>query len=828
MTRQQKIAQKYQSVDSLDKHSKIEALSDTKLNPYRLSNPYDSLNNSLNRWKIVAQNASSMSSEDKEKVAKNYYRKMIAPFYGAMSEKGISVEPLSEELWMKSAYGEALKYDLKDSYDWSITHGLKRGYDSGSAAVGRAGELLTNVLGYALKSQFDIWRETGKSLTGTQSWHDSFSKIHNEVSKGGFFQTAKDETAKIPLLAQISRIAHDGTKGLDFWGQVLPNTDFTSKATSFVSEQAMQLPLYAAMGAGNKILGSLAGTTNLTKTLFATTLGKRVFGYLMAGTEGLAYGVATRPQEDKTQAWRDAIGFSIFHGIFDVGGLGLKKAIDLFPEGSDKFEAMKRRQDELDLAQDGKRKASGPEVYSDHKKEVANNLAVGGIPAQRAIYADALRHIENMQNVEGGRWTPSQVRLYEQELLNDDPARWGPVLSSAKFIRSLLEDRRLSDIKPGSEEEKFLSSRLSKPIVDAGSEMNQHVEGLKEETQAKIAETVKTPEGKKTLEFYLAKVSAQISKADPAALKMMKPEQLQKLAQKAMAEDAQKAAEIAEKKLKEDSVKEAETIAKRRKDVDTAAKKTAPVKTRSEYKEDKWGQPSARYQAEPDYKIRLAAYTKEAESKNQTLEQFFHDMDDEDFGRDLSQHFYPEGLRKAEVFFEHQGTREGTQNPNFLAFMYNYTKQMPEEFGKELEHRLIETTKVQKYMNGKKPTEPQLEYFAKAMYNHVDNFLDSGRWPKELNIFRSSNEKMFESTRWQMQLLRERVSQERKNLRQMFSGKPKQLRAAMNAYENLRKARAKEHAIGPTDLLSQHRIKDINEDITDIFTSTGSRERIPF
>src|SRR5208337_1893703 len=98
-------------------------------------------------------------------------------------------------------------------------------------------------------------------------------------------------------------------------------------------------------------------------------------------------------------------------------------------------------------------------------------------------------------------------------------------------------------------------------------------------------------------------------------------------------------------------------------------------------------------------------------------------MDTHDFMEDVAQHFYPEALSQGQIWFEGVGRYSkagdpigpiiarpfsGEENPNFLAFMYNYTKQMPKEFGQALEEKLIDTMKVQKFMNGRKPTEPQL------------------------------------------------------------------------------------------------------------------------
>ena len=811
---QRDIAEKYHSIDSMNRQDKVKALSDPNLNPYGLQdNPtgaYDGLSNSLHRWKTVAADADSKikngqwdwrkGDELKAKTAAHYYDSMIAPFYAKMG-----IAPMDKKLWMRQAYSEALNYNIEDSYNSSFTHGLKQGWNSGVASTARAYGYMSNALGNLTDDAFALYKANSQTGLG---WHEQMRNIHNAISS-----TQHKEN----IVTQGSKIQDENHQ---FWSEALPTHEgWVNHATSFIAEQAAQLPVYAAMEMGGKVL-SLAGGSNLTKLLTASPIGKRVLPYLMAGGEGLAYGTLTRPQNDKNQAWQDAVGFAVFHGIFDLGGAGLKKLIDILPEGSDKLANAMKKQDRLDLAQEGRRPATGPETYEAHKAEVASNLAVGGVPAQRAIFADALRHVENMQNVEGGKWTAEDIRQYESELLKDDPARWSPTLSAAKFVRSLIGDKRLSDMKPGSEDEKFLSSRIAKLIMDSAQEINTHVKGMAESTEQATEKSIKEPAAKHTLDFYRAKVTSQIAKADPAALKMMSPEQLDKLAAKAMAEDQAKAAKIAEDILTADPQHEAENIAKRSK-AQKAAIKTAPVRTKTEFRTDKFGQPSVSFKAAPDYKIRLASYVKDAKAKGQSLKDFFDGMDDEDFVADLSNHFYPKALREAEVFFENQHTKEGAQNPNFLAFMYNYTHKMPKEFGQALEERLIDTMKVQKYMSGRKLTEPQLDYYAQSMYNHVDNFLDSGRWPAETNIFRSSNEDMFNSTRWQMKLLRERTQQEKKNLMDMFSGNKTALRDAMTTFKHLSKKRLEEYATGPKDLGSQKRVTEINEDMTDLMTSTG-------
>jgi len=163
-----------------------------------------------------------------------------------------------------------------------------------------------------------------------------------------------------------------------------------------------------------------------------------------------------------------------------------------------------------------------------------------------------------------------------------------------------------------------------------------------------------------------------------------------------------------------------------------------------------------------------------------------------------------------------------------MAFMYNYLDQMPKELGQELERRFAETLKVQKYMNGRAPSEPQLMYYAKAMYNHVDNLLSSGRWPAESNIFRSSQPNMWQPSKWQRQLLIERGTEERKLIKEAFGSNKKQAQAALLTHKKLSEARLAEFDAAAKKISSQENISDINDEITSLLISTGDREKVEF
>jgi hypothetical protein len=761
----------------MEKQQKIDALKNPNLNPYNLSSAYDGLANSMHRWTVVAKDAqgAKYTPDQEQKIASNYYDKMIAPLYGKLG-----IAPMDKALWMKQAYKEALNYNIEDSYNNNIIHQMRHGFDSGIAATARAYGTATDILGNLVDIKFN--------------------------------------TSGILKDSALQRGARIQDQNHQFWADALPDRDgWFNHATSLVTEQAAQLPLYAAMS----LSGGLT-EGNLTKGLMASPIGKKVLGYLMAGGEGLAYGTLTRPQEDKGQAWRDAVGFAVFHGLFHVGGAATKKLIDIVPTDSNLMDRLKAKQDKYELAQKGLREATPTERYAAHTKEISNNLAVMGIPGQQKVFNDALTHISDM---EGRGWTTQQVKDHEQALLSKDPARFSPMLSAASFIRSNLSlmGKRLSELEEGSPEAKSLVTKMAKLIDDAGMKMNTNVHKIEEITGQEVAAQVKESSAKPTMDMYRAKVIAQVAKDNPTAAKMLKPEEIDKLATIQMTKDSVRAARLAEKKLGQAPVEKVDSAAKKNK-----ALPPPEMKTRSERKMDKYGQPSASFSITPSYKVPLKNYMKEASAKGQSLKEFFEDMADEDFASDVSEHFYPKALKDAGVYFEKQNTKEGIQNPNFLAFMYNYLDKMPKEFGQALEGRLVESMKVQKYMSGRTPSEAQLMYYAKSMYNHMDNFLSSGRWPKESNIFRSTQADMWNPTKWQRQLLRERSIQEKKNIKDMFSSDPAAQRAALTAHKLFSDQRMTEFDKADKKPATQDKILELSEKIADIEVSSGDRERIPF
>ncbi len=795
---------KYSTIQNLQRSQKIEALKDPHLDPAKIKDPYDALAHNFHVWTQVVQkikaDPTNTAWKNEDQIASNFYDHMILPAYAQAK-----LTPMDKSLWLKQAFNKAAEYNIDDAYESNFTHDLRHGWNEGLAATARGFGRVSTMIGNATDDIVQLWKNQSKfralpdaerQAALQKPWHDQLADFHNEI-------VAVPHTEGL-----VSKGAKLQDANHQFWSDALPTREgFWNKATSTIAEGVANTPLFATLELGPEAVG-----TSLTARLMKTPVGKKIAGYLMAGSTGLAYGAATHKQSDPGEAWRDALGFTVFHGLFDVGGIGLKKLSDVAPEAwKPKISSETER---LDLAQQGLVKDTSIELYDKHKTEVANNIAVTGVPGQQLIFRDALQHIDDMQHFTG--MSHSDVVAWERNNLERDPARWAPVLSSAKFIRDWLGDRKLANLTPG--EEKELGQKLAQLTYDSSSEIGSRVIDVEEHSEQKATSNLKQPSAVHTLQYYQKKATTELAKA-PGAGTLVTPEQLQQYAEKLYAKDLQKATTKAERELTQDKVVNASRA-------NRAVKQTPGFKIRSERTTNKYGEPSARYNIVPDYKVRLAEHSKNARQQGKSLADYFKDLDDKDFVDDINDYFYPKSLKKAEIFFEHQNTREGMQNPNFLSFMHNYISQMPKEFGQELESRLIDTMKVQSYMKGRSATDAQLSYYAKAMYNHVDNFLGSGRWPKEHNIFRTSNDNIFQTTPWQRELLIEKTLQEQKNLKSAFRGKARDL--ALSAHAALSKARMDEFDNAHIKRNSQDKIRTLDTQISNQITSTGKFDRWDF
>lgn len=261
----------------------------------------------------------------------------------------------------------------------------------------------------------------------------------------------------------------------------------------------------------------------------------------------------------------------------------------------------------------------------------------------------------------------------------------------------------------------------------------------------------------------------------------------------------------------------------------SASERVSPTVTfRTRSRVSKTGERSVSFSAEHSWIVYAKKQVGSLKSKD--LMKWLYDMIDNDpraFSKDLEDHFYPKDLKDHEVWFESQYVKNlGKEDPNFLAFMYNYTDKMPKEFAEALSYALEETAKFEKSFKIPIATDLQKNKYAMNTWNHVAEMIHHPKFVKEgeRNIFRSSFPKMDKPSKWQgPKTLAETEDQERDWIKGMFKGKPEAGKAASVAYEAAASLRRK--AIKEGDPAAR---KAANLAIDDVLVSTGERERMDF
>jgi hypothetical protein len=806
-------------VHSLQLSDKIAALKDTNLNPHLLAeaSPYDALANSMHRWTTLASKAQHLTPEQQVKVASSYYDKEIAPYYNKLK-----VDAMPKKAWMDQAYKEAAHLDIAKHFygenGGSVKKGFFNGLESASEQVDEVGKFATNMLGMMVHTGRDLLKASetysGANTVSPQAkmaWHNSMLQMQAVETKKyggkGFFDTVEAITHDMPILGKVQDFWNKEASENRFWDHIDPSKGFTEHATSMTVETVATLPMFGALGKVTKVIGvaskAVPQIENLTNVLSKIPGGKAIMGALTAGGEGLAYGKLTRPNEDKDKAWQDGLSFAVLHTGFHISGKIAGKVADrsIHTLGSmvDKYgtqgmkDKLAEHADNLKtMVEENRRPATAAERYEAHVGEAANNISVVGVVGQKAIIQQAIDHIIEHEK---GATSRAALKDIEAKMLQDDVASASPMLSAAKYIKSLLGDRKLSKLKPNSKDLAFIKDRVSKLLIDASNGVDQHSNLVQNVTKRNASKIAEGPSAQKQIQRLFLKAKAEVQQmgiknADGSPLS---DEKIMEKAKQDYVDAAAKGAARAEKARGTKPSKEVEAIARKR--VDTAVPGDS-YGDRTRFTVNKKGEPAVSYNVNQNYLTYLKS--KAPSLKSGELTKFFEDMAPEDFKQDLEDHFYPQDLKDAGIWFEHDTTKEGNHNPNFLAFMYNYKDQMPKELGDELGRRIQDTPKFEKFFKKGQDVESQMRFYALQMYNHMDDFLSSGRWPKETNVFRSTQSDLLNPTIYQKQLLEEREVQEQKQIKTMFKKHPEAMEAALASWQITSKERATQFAMSPT------------------------------
>lgn len=788
---------KYANANSAQAAVRNNALRDITLDPHKLHDRHASLAATYHRWKNVAIDAQANYTPAQQKmIASNYYKSEVKPFYDELGVQGPS-----EEQWQKYAYDKngVLRVDVEDFFHSRMTSDLIRGLRGASQQLMEVGATGANMLGMVTEAA-----KSGK-------WHDTLFNS-NPSDKRNFFERAQDitqskdrpkayyaQTLRQKLkdrpstisetLARDSKIFNHFSDQDEFHQLVNPAEHFTDRVAAGAVELVATLPLFTAMRSGNAALGGaidkIAGG-NLSRLLSATPKGKLVLKALTDGADGLAYGTLSRPNADKGQAKWDALTWAAMGTVFEVGKQkwDLRRAL----KESGNLDALKEHDSTVEnlkmSAEEGKHVATPDEKRSAIVEAHARHMQVAGVQGVTHIYSKALQRIA--ENEKSGISEEDLIGMREREL-DEDPASAVPFHMAQNFIHDALNGKKLSELNP--QEQIDLKYQIGQLINESEDKLNAADGPIKEANIVQGMPDKKNPSTEITLGFIKAKI---IKEATEAGLgNTLKPEQIEKIADKQYAEAQAKAAAVAEEHRNANPIGRAKDIAAVREEVEESGRE-AGRKSGQLLKTPSKAVTTSPYKRIPadrqaSHNLRYMNYVEAAaKNKGQNLTDFYNGMEPEDFEKDLEEYFYPKDLKDAGIYFEKEHTREGKQNPNFLAFMYNYKDQMPKEMAAKLRYELEDSLKFEKNFKGYRITDDQLWHYALQMYNHVDTFLGSTSFIKkgERNIFRSTQSDLLNPTVYQEQLLGEMHSQNLKLLSEMFQ-RPKEKTAARTAYKIL-------------------------------------------
>ena len=811
---EQKIERKYQSIDSYNRESKIEALQDVNLDPHQIINPTDALAQSLNRWKTVAATSKGYTPEQQQQIASNYYDSEIQPFYAKLGNPNI----LPKAAWMANAFNEkgALSFQVENLYRGGFDTGLFRGLSSTAQQLEGLGGTALNMIGLAVHTGQSLLRKAEIAATGNKGVQRDFSSAydwHNQllaaqaaddkITTGkGFFDRASAVTesyaktdkswggAENPLqtLAADARLLRHYSNQDEFWSHVIPAKGAMDTATSMVTEMVATLPLFEALKFGVE----RAGGETLTSLLSKTPGGKRVASALLQGGEGLAYGLLTRPNDEKHEAWKDALMFATLGTIFHFNGKSMTQE-DALKESGD-AEALAEHQEAKTNAglssEKGVHIATPDERRAAYVEEHASNISVMGTAGQMNLYSNAANLIKSEERA---GLNADEIKEHHAAKLEADKVSASPLLSAYSFIKDVLNGRKLTELQPQEIED--LRNHISNLVSEAEENLNRKAKPVIDANAEHGAPDMTKPGTKLTMDTFRKKAQKEAEATGHA--ENIKPEHIEARATQLYKKAQAKAAALSEAKRMHDPHEEAMEAAEVRTASDNANKKAvkgrksgqltdAPSKatTKTASKNGAWGLPanaSASHNTEHIAYLRAAAPS----LKPGELAAFYKDMDSVDFEKELETYFYPSDLKKAGVFFEYDVNREGRQNPNFLAFMYNYKNQMPLETAQHLVEELENSQRFEKHFKKTGFTDVQMRHFALQMYNHVQTFVHSTSFilEGERNVFRSTQSNLLNPTLYQHQLLDEMHSQNLKLISSMFPNNARAKTAARTTYK---------------------------------------------
>jgi hypothetical protein len=803
----------YTSIGHLEDWKKAEALKDNTLNTSQL-NPYDQLQAERHRWAVIAQKVEkgNYTPEQKTKIAENGYKRMILPYYERMKQPA-----LSHELWMQHAYGDYNKnFNIHDAYDGTLSNGMHSGVAVLMQDTIEAAKTGLNILGALVSPPKPITDE---------SWQETLKNAHNHPEGGGYWDGVVKAADRSPLKTTALRGKLTMASGkLEMYQALNPNRNLGSK---LVTGAVDTVPFVAAAMAteGTSLLPEAGEALRVLTE--GSRIGKLAAGALETGRDGAVYGFFTKKDEDKAHALREGIDWAVGSVLIHVGGEAFVKTAKSFVSMSDaagKAAAEK-------WAAKGQRSAAGRTQLDERDMEhfseagVSEIVATHGPLAPEAVNNAAAEHILKMEN---SGLSPREIHAREKGMLDSDKTGTvGPMLDSVIRIRSALQDQKLSTAT--KEEKAGILSRLLALQGSATGRMTKNSAVLQESLRRRFTSMKPETLDKNVMKYLLTQVA-------PTLPSNVTEEQLVKATQEHWADLVVKAGIDSEEAMTRDPLSLAKKAELVKRDAVVEHLNSAAMTLKSRTKSwSKGGQSGVSFSLSPEWNV----YAKNALKKSgktwtaAELKSWINDLGDDEFAADIHAYFIPRFMKDHQIHFESGHVQGGNDHTNLYAFAWNYKNQMPREYAERLEEEYLNSPKMKGFLEqhtkGATPAQRKnadqilMRRISLAMWNHTDNFLGSGRFPKELNIFRSTQSDLMNPTEWQADLFKERHDAEVAIVKKMYDPKKDEGRASLDALQILFSERVKAFKSG-----EQGKLRSLSENIADRIIEKSKKTKQPY
>lgn len=759
----------YDSVKNLELSQLINFLKNPNVDPAKLKDPTYQLGATMYRWEQIKANVlrGKYTPEQQRQISSNFFDRMIIPYQQRTGQGDIRKDD-----WMNFAY--KITYDLD-----KVIH-QETGHPGSGGMHGWFGNA---------KDMFRIASRTLSFLGAVLPNSEYNSKDYaSDWRNGGFWdQVEAAASHKYPRLAGFSS---SFSKDADYYGflqDLRPVSGLEGHARSMVIEGIpWMLSNLIPGGTVSKVLGAGEEAVSIGKTaelLIGSKFAGRLAGAFTNGArDGFIYNFLTRRNDETQKSFEDAIIWGAASALLHTGGEGLavggKKVGGKAAEGGGALynwlkakgaerelkaaeAVLKEGEFQQKLRDVGRREANPEEVNKASEEGVSETVAKYGPDEQRKVDNAAAAHILDQER---RGLTPEQVKEEERRILEQGTPQDRILLDSVNRIRTALGEMKLSEVTPEIKQD--LMARLKALTLSAMDKLVTNVPALQEALRQRFMAIPMEKLDRSVITYLLQEVA-------PSLPQNATQEQVIGAVRKKWADLVVEATKHAEEKLAEDPF--AEALKANRQKKRAAAEQYKRVVAKTKRWTNKKNEPSVSFSYNPDWRVYAENSVRASGRKwdSAGIREWLNDLSEDDFAADLQAYFIPQFDPETKMHFERGTVSGGYDYTNLYGFAWNFRDSMPAEYADRLSEEYVNSPKMNRFYEerGAKGIRQREEVARKnslAMWNHVDNFLGSGRFPKESNVFRSTQSDMENPTKWMDQLFDEREKKEAAVIDRMY------------------------------------------------------------